>query len=214
MKLNGYRHIIWDWNGTLLNDMWLCVESINLTLARRDMPLLSQQRYQEMFDFPVIDFYRRLGFDFERESFSDLAHEYHDSYENRWPECDLQPAALAALNYFQQRGLSQSLLSAAHQGMLNDGVRHFQLENFFTKTIGMDNNQALGKIDQGRHWIEKLHYGAHEVLLIGDTIHDYDVAAAMGIDCVLVVSGHHRREKLQTRPAPVYDNLEHFLNET
>jgi len=212
MKLNGYKHIIWDWNGTLLNDMWLCVESINLTLTRRDMPLLSRQRYQEMFDFPVIDFYRRLGFDFDKESFSDLACEYHDSYKSRWPECDLQPAALDLLRYFQQNHLSQSLLSAAHQSMLDDGVRHFQLESFFIKTIGLENNQANGKIDKGKDWVTELNYPSHEVLLIGDTTHDYDVAAAMGIDCLLIVSGHHLRDKLQTRPVPVYDSLEELID--
>jgi phosphoglycolate phosphatase len=211
MKLNGYKHIVWDWNGTLLNDMWLCVESINQTLTRRDMTLLSQQRYQQLFDFPVIDFYRRLGFDFEKESFSDLAHEYHDGYEPRWSECDLQPGALVLLRYFEKNTLSQSLLSAAHQSMLDDGVRHFQLENFFIKTMGQENNQGLGKIDKGKAWVTELTYQPYKVLLIGDTTHDYDVAAAMGIDCVLIVSGHHCREKLQTRGAPVYDSLEALM---
>ena len=96
--------------------------------------------------------------------------------------------------------------------MLDDGVRHFQLENFFIKTIGLENNQANGKIDKGKDWVTELNYQPHEVLLIGDTTHDYDVAAAMGIDCILIVSGHHRRDKLQTRPVPVYDSLEELID--
>ena len=58
-----YKHIMWDWNGTLLNDSHMAVMVINQTLAKRDMPTIDHERYQQIFGFPVIDYYRRLGFD-------------------------------------------------------------------------------------------------------------------------------------------------------
>ena len=72
MNLKNYKHIIWDWNGTLLNDLWLCLESVNAALARRGLAPLSEKRYQEEFDFPVIDFYRKIGFKFDDASFADF----------------------------------------------------------------------------------------------------------------------------------------------
>ncbi|MCH9021512.1 MAG: HAD family hydrolase [Planctomycetes bacterium] len=207
MELTKYKHIIWDWNGTLLDDLWLCVESVNQSLSRRKLPSLTQQRYQELFDFPVIGFYEQLGFDFEAESFEKLSSEYHAQYEPRWNECGLQRGAREALEAVAKAGLTQSLLSAAHQDMLNAGVAHFGLGDYFTQVCGLENKQAKGKVDAGRKMIEQLGIERGEVLLIGDTVHDYEVAQALGVDCVLVVSGHHRREKLKQCGVEVFDGL-------
>lgn len=59
------KHIIWDWNGTLLDDVGLSLEAINIVLARYNLPPLRKERYLEIFTFPVIEYYRELGFNFE-----------------------------------------------------------------------------------------------------------------------------------------------------
>ena len=38
MKLTAYAHVIWDWNGTLLDDAWLCVDVMNGVLRAHDLP--------------------------------------------------------------------------------------------------------------------------------------------------------------------------------
>ena len=40
-----YKHIIWDWNGTLLDDRWLCIEAINQTLTKRNMNTITDDEY-------------------------------------------------------------------------------------------------------------------------------------------------------------------------
>lgn len=213
MILNNYQHIIWDWNGTLLDDAWLCVESVNVALAKRGLDQLTTERYLKTFDFPVIDFYRHLGFDLEKESFSDLAVEYHSLYGNRWSECELQSGALSLLQHIADSVASQSMLSAAPQFLLDEGMRHYELQSFFTRTIGSQDNHAHGKIDEGKNLIEKLNIPHHQVLLIGDTTHDYHVANAIGADCILVLGGHHHQEKLKTCPAPIYESLEELIEQ-
>ena len=64
-----YKHIIWDWNGTLLNDTWLCVEGINKSLEKRSLQTITEEIYRKVFSFPVEDYYKRLGFDFKKEPF-------------------------------------------------------------------------------------------------------------------------------------------------
>ena len=64
-----YKHIVWDWNGTLLDDRWLCIEAINIVLSSRGMPLVSNKNYRDVFCFPVIEYYEKLGFDFTKEHF-------------------------------------------------------------------------------------------------------------------------------------------------
>jgi len=61
--------IIWDWNGTLLNDVDICVESINILLSERGHKPLSKSLYREIFTFPVKAYYELAGFDFTNESF-------------------------------------------------------------------------------------------------------------------------------------------------
>ena len=63
-----YQHIIWDWNGTLLNDAWLFVDIMNGVLSNRKLPLITVDDYRKLFCFPVKDYYKKLGFDLENES--------------------------------------------------------------------------------------------------------------------------------------------------
>ena len=51
--------ILWDWNGTLLDDVEVCIESMNSMLSKRKKPLLTREHYKEIFTFPVIDYYRK-----------------------------------------------------------------------------------------------------------------------------------------------------------
>ena len=212
VELNKYRHVIWDWNGTLLDDVWLCVESVNESLSRRRLPLITEETYRELFDFPVIDFYRQLGFDFEVESFEDLSVEYHSQYEPRWIECRFQPGAREALESLANTGLNQSLLSAAHQEMLDACVEHFNLGEHFVHVTGLDNKYADGKVELGRRLLGRLRMDPRDVLLIGDTVHDHEVARALGVDCVLTAAGHHSREKLEPCGVQVFDSPAEIFN--
>ena len=74
------KHIIWDWNGTLLDDRWLCVDSINLSLRKRNLPEINEQKYLDIFCFPVEKYYQKLGFDFEKEPFTVSGSEFISNY--------------------------------------------------------------------------------------------------------------------------------------
>ena len=88
------RHVIWDWNGTLLDDAWLCVEVMNELLVEHSLPAVDAQRYEALFTFPVVEYYRQLGFDFERTPFEEVGTAFIEGYQARQHECELQPHAL------------------------------------------------------------------------------------------------------------------------
>ncbi len=207
MHRSVYRHIIWDWNGTLLDDAWLCVEVMNGMLYRRGLPCLTPARYQDLFGFPVIDYYRRLGFEFSREPFDEVGTEFIVGYEKRRNECCLQPGADEVLKQFQKAGLVQSVLSAQKQFTLDEALTSFGIAHFITYKRGISDHYAAGKKEQGSRLMDELDIDPAQVLLIGDTTHDYDVAQAMGVECCLMVSGHHARGKLESCGVPVYERL-------
>jgi phosphoglycolate phosphatase len=211
MDFGKYQHIIWDWNGTLLDDVELCVQIGNRLLTRRSMPNVTVGWYQENFDFPVIDYYRKIGFDFSVESFEEVAHEYISQYNARRFECCLHEKALEVLNFFKELAVTQSVLSAYQQTSLQEAVGFFGLSHYFTELIGLNDFYAGSKMENGKRFIKSLGKNKENVLFIGDTSHDFEVAQAIGADCLLVCNGHNNRQKLQACDAYLVDNLAEIL---
>lgn len=212
MLFENYQHILWDWNGTLFDDAWFCASIMNSLLKRRHLPEITVAQYQDIFMFPVRDYYQRLGFDFATDSFEDLSVEFMSQYEARRMECTLHAHAIACLGTIQKFGVPQSILSAYPQGTLIELVRHFGLESFFAQVIGLGDIYAHGKVELGQVWMQQQGYGPSEVLLIGDTIHDFEVAQAIGADCVLVANGHNTAARLHQCAVPVVDSLQAFID--
>ncbi len=207
MALGNHKHIIWDWNGTLFDDAALCVSIMNGMLERRGLPALTLGRYRACFDFPVIDYYRRVGFDFARESWEAAAAEFMADYYARWRECVLHPGVEDALEAAAAAGAAQSVLSAAPHPWLEVAVDYFGLRRRFTDLLGKDDHFARGKHDTAGGWLRERAFEPGEVLMIGDTTHDWDVARSIGADCVLVRIGHHPPEKLASCGVPVFGGL-------
>jgi len=203
--------IIWDWNGTLLNDTHLCVRTMNAMLEKRELPVLSLNRYRDVFSFPVKDYYQKIGFDFESEPFEIPALEFIDGYNAQMNDCKLQQDSLAVLNYFQSIGIPQYILSAMKQDALEEGLRHHQITSFFEHVSGLDNHYAASKIENGHRLIADLNLNTRELVLIGDTVHDYEVATELGCQCVLIANGHQSRAILEATGVLVIDSLGQLL---
>ena len=203
----AYRHIIWDWNGTLYDDAWMCVEVMNGMLARRGLPAITPERYESIFDFPVIDYYRRVGFDFSVEPFEQVSDEFMATYTRRLRECQLRRGAREALEQGRRLGLAQSILSAMMQTLLDGLLEHFGVRGYFGDVLGLDNHHAAGKVEIARQWIARQDIDRRHILFVGDTTHDYEVAEALGVDCGFIHSGHHSRQRLATCGVPILASL-------
>ncbi len=201
------KQIIWDWNGTLWDDAWLCVEVNNHMLERRGLPAIDIDTYRAKLCFPVTGYYCQIGFDYETDPYPRLAEEFIAEYGRRCFECALHPEAKELVEFFQGLELPQSVLSAYEQKALLEAIDHFELTGLFADIIGLNDIYASGKVENGKQYIAQLDVPPDEVLFIGDTIHDFDVAEAMGVNCVLVANGHNSRERLEACGVPVLDSL-------
>lgn len=205
------KHIIWDFNGTLLDDAWLCVQVLNSLLSARHMEPIDLESYKREFGFPVIDYYRRLGFTFANETFEDVSIEYITIYNQRRHECSLQEGARQALEGAKQIGLGQSVLSAYNQPYLEEAINHLGIRPFFTRVLGLLDNYASSKVANGVRLLKELGLAANEVVLVGDTDHDLEAAQSMGIECILTTSGHQGYERLVVFGKPVCTGLDQVL---
>jgi len=205
--LKKYRHLIWDWNGTIINDVSTCVGVLNSILEFYGKPQVTLEQYRNEFDFPVADYYQKLGIDFSKVSYDIVAEQYITQYNQKQYACNLQNGAMDVLKAISDKGIGQSILSAYNQEMLEEVVQYFGLNKLFDHIVGLSDFYANSKLDNGRELIKKLGLAGESVLLIGDTTHDYEVARQIGSDCALIDDGHQERKRLEATNAIVVNAI-------
>ena len=84
-------------------------------------------------------------------------------------------------------------------------VRPFRIGEFFDEILGLPDILAASKIEIGQQYIARTE--PSRVLVVGDTVHDKEVADALSADCVLVAAGHQDRQTLLGCGATVVDSL-------
>ncbi|MCF6333559.1 MAG: HAD hydrolase-like protein [Draconibacterium sp.] len=201
------KTIIWDWNGTLLNDLDFCITTINKLLKIRDLALLDRKSYKAVFSFPVKNYYKNIGFDFEKEDFSIPAKEFIDLYDRGVKNCKLHRSADEVLFHFKELGFRQFVLSAMEQNMLEKTIKHNSVYDFFEGVFGLNDYYAVSKIERGAQLISKFNIEKEKTWMIGDTIHDFEVAKKLGIKCILIGDGHQSDERLKSTGAVVTSEL-------
>lgn len=205
--MGSYKHIIWDWNGTLFDDTWLCLDIMNGQLEKIGKESISYEAYQRLFDFPVRGFYEKIGFDFAVEPYESVAQNFIREYTQRRFECVLHFGVKAILQKFNNYSCDHAVLSAYAEDELIKMLEHYEVHSFFTHVIGLNNHYASGKVEEGKILLDKLGASLDDVVLIGDTVHDYDVAKELGIDAILISNGHNSELKLSSCDAPVVKSL-------
>lgn len=207
-----YTHIVWDFNGTILDDVGISIESVNVLLKRRGLPTVdSVEMYHSVFGFPVVDYYERLGFDFEKESFDTVAVEWVTEYDARRKTAPIQKGALRLLDKFRENGIRQLVISATEQGMLHEQIENeLNIGKYFDELMGLNNIKATSKAHLAVAWRERNRDA--KVLFIGDTDHDMTVADSMGADCILVANGHQSFEQLLSLGADVCHSMDELYS--
>lgn len=203
-------HIIWDWNGTLLDDVALAVAVNNRIRGRYGYPPVSLVTHRDHFTFPVRHFYRLMGV--PDEMFLQLAVQYNNLYEQEALACPLHADALATVRALHQMGHTQGILSAAPEGYLRRHLSVYEeLTEYMAQVFGTSSLQEEGKLHLGQPYLAEGGRDPRDVMLIGDTCHDAEVARSMGIRCALVSAGHQAPHVLEKAGVPVYPTLTAWL---
>lgn len=148
--LSHKSHVIWDWNGTLLNDLWLCHEIVHQMMKDFGMKPITEEEHRRLFRMPVAHFYHALGFDLAKVSFETLAHDFLEKYRNEVHRCALFEETETLLSTLQTKGLKQSVLSAARQRELDELLARFQIRKFFEHVFGLGDAFATSKVERGK----------------------------------------------------------------
>lgn len=200
------RQVLWDWNGTLLDDLTYAIGVRNRTFPAFGLPRIgSVAEYHRQFTFPVRRYYERAGV--TDETFVAVAHAWMAEYVRGFDTVPLHGDAVEALARFAAAGVRQAVLSATRRDMLESQIARFPIRAYFTDVLGLSDIYARSKEAVGLDYLARCGVPAASTLMIGDTLHDAEVARAMGTGCVLVARGHQSRETLLTAGVPVMDTL-------
>lgn len=208
-----YKTVIWDFNGTLFDDMGVSIDAMNIVLSRRSLPPINGlEDFQEVFGFPVRDYYSRIGLDFSKEPYEVPADEWIELYGEKMNDAHIMRDAEIVLSALQKKGVRQIVLSASEKGRLIENLTHLGIISYFDEILGMDNAYAKGKAEIAAEFAARDKEGIFPAMLIGDTDHDYQCALSIGCDCILYSGGFMSRRRLEKLGAPVIDSLTEILD--
>ncbi len=202
------KHVIWDWNGTLLADAAVSCDITSSMLIRRGKPGLSLERFRSIMGCPYEEAYRKAGFDYSCESYESLALEWAAEYQKRWKEAQLRPGAAEFLIWVKRQGFTQSLLTASREDLAREQLDWYGLTDSFDLIMGVDNDLAEGKEHLAISHLAELGLKPEDLLLIGDTENDAVTASRIRCTALLLTGGHMDERRLRDTGLPVFSGFD------
>ncbi|MBE6718073.1 MAG: HAD family hydrolase [Ruminococcaceae bacterium] len=191
-----YKYILWDWNGTLLDDLDASLCAVNDMLKMYDKPIIDLETYYSYIDTPIYKFYERL-FDFNVVSMEVIKPLFSELYINHNDKINLADGAVRAIDLLREKGARQYILSAAHINDIMRYAREFGVAECFEKIEAANDYEAGSKTERAVRLLAEEKIDPAECVVIGDTLHDYDTARVLGVDCILYSRGHTDIETLK-----------------
>ena len=193
MAINGAaRHVVWDWNGTLLDDLPQIHKAVNDALEVVDGPCLTLDEYMAKFARPLSGFYRRvLNRELGPGEWAAVDERFKVSYHEYLPDAVLAPNVADALRVVAEEGTSQSILSMYPHDYLGPLVKRMGLAGFFDDIQGCSEQKGESKAGMFAEHVRTVapETPPGQVVMIGDTIDDVRAAHAAGSGGVFV--SHH-----------------------
>lgn len=208
-------HLIWDWNGTLFDDLHIVVDAVNASLKSIGSDLrIDADDYRDHYQRPVRAFYDAM---LERpvsdDEWATINVRFHDVYMTLVPQATPTIDARGATTEAGRRGVTQSILSMWSHDLLGPTVDRYGLGRPMLAIRGSDDARGEPKAALlERHLGELALNGERKVVMVGDTFDDAAAAAAVGISCVFYNGGSHHRNALAATGVPVADSLVEALD--
>lgn len=198
MNYKDFSFLVFDWNGTLLDDVHFCYALLNKRLLEQGHKPVSFETYRNIFTFPIIEYYRRAGFVFApkgKDDFEVLAVKFRKDYQDGFSKLPLFKDVLPFLGNAKPL-MPLYLLSATRQDLLLEETKEKGIDTYFKNLVGIQDIYGASKEAAGRAFFEKANLDPSKALFIGDSLHDEEVSIAFKGRCALIAKGHQSREVL------------------
>ncbi len=212
-KINA-EYIVFDFNGTLIDDIDICLFLLNKMLKEKGHDgNIEKDRYLSIFTFPIIDYYESAGFKFPEDDFPQLAKEFDLDYRNGFNDLKLFDDVVEVLDFFKKKNKKLIVLSATKQSSLDEELKQKGIYDFFDVVIGIKDIYGRSKVEEAIAFFSSKNIDMNDVVFIGDTLHDNEVAERLKGHSILVARGHQSKERLQAASnALIVDTLKELEN--
>lgn len=198
--------VLWDWNGTVLDDFEISLEAVNLLLDSYEKPRITKEQYYAYMDTPISRFYSRL-FDFNLTPFSELGQKFHTIYAELLKKATLSIGILETVEALSSLNIPQYIVSASHRNKILPKAKELGILGYMKDVIAADDYNAADKIQRTIDYFKRKDVCLDRCIIIGDSMHDLEMANKIGAECVLLSSGHEGKEKLTLNGGRVIDRL-------
>ncbi|MEU6156079.1 HAD family hydrolase [Actinosynnema sp. NPDC047251] len=207
---NAVKHVVWDWNGTLLDDAHAMLGAVNRVCLHYGRAAVELDEWRAMFSRPLPACYERLlGRALSVDDWAHIDLLYHDEYRTLLDTCGL---ATGVPDLLRGWAGTQSLLSMWFHDELVPLVAEHGLTGLFTRVDGLLRDTGGGsKAGHLADHLARLALDPADVVLIGDVVDDAEAARHVGARAVLVTTGMGDRPRLEATGVPVVDSIPEAL---
>lgn len=202
------KTIIWDFNGTIIDDVDVAVKILNSILKELEYNILiDKDTYKDLFTFPVIEYYKNVGIDYNKHSFELVANLYHKYYNKYMIQAKINKHFYTLVDYFKSLGYKNVIISATREDILKKEISNYELNDYFDEIYGINDIYAHSKKDIANNWNNTSKLAKYEKIYIGDTVHDYEVANLINSKPYIICSGHQSKKILENNNIKTYKDL-------
>lgn len=209
--MKKYSLVIWDFNGTLIDDVEAALGAVNDMLIKREQPQIDIAKYKSAVDIPIWKFYETVFLP-DTITQDEAIEEFEIGYNKYLCDEPLMDGAKDLLEYFSSRGTKQIVLSASHVNKVKSRLAELDILHFFHKVLGRNDDNVEDKSYLARQYFSDSVITPSEVLVIGDCVNDYEMAQNLGCDCILTTQGHHSRQEMKGILSPIVDSLHEIIS--
>ena len=210
--MKKYDYIIWDYNGTIIDDAWVAVAAENVVLRSRGLPEIDLDFYRRECEMPIVRFYHKI-YDLSKYDLKELSVAFLKNYDEISKQAKPFPEVCGAIERFSGAGLRQGVISSFDTERVRNSLKAFGLDKYFDFISGADDTSCGSKTERAALVLEKNGFDPKKTLFIGDMYHDFETAQRVGADCVIIPKGHQGEEVLRSyKNVTVLNSAEEIFN--
>ncbi len=181
-------HIIWDFNGTVLDDVKMSVEAVNDMLKRRNLPPTDVDTYKDTLVMPLTEYYKTVGI--YCDDISVLSNEFRACCQNHNELARIFDGVKEVIDTAKEKGIKNILLSSLYHEHLESEVKKYGIGDWFDTVLGLPDKNLGSKFENAQNLFKKQGIDAKNTLFLGDIVSDAQTAKKLGADCILIANGH------------------------
>lgn len=202
-------HIVWDYNGTVLDDAYTSVLAVNEMLSARGLPKTNLEIYKKTLVMPLTEYYKTVGI--YTDDISVLSQEFRGYCDKHKDNSRIFDGVYEVISFAKSKGIKNILLSSLYHEHLVEETKKYNIEDWFDIISGLSDKNLGSKSGMADAIFKKEGIDPKNVLFIGDLVTDAKTAYELGADCILIPNGHTDKKRCEAACEKVFDDVKQII---